>query len=528
MGVDSKLELYTTLYGWLFYNSIWEVLVATGVVFLPFIGMIVDNVLSAYTSEDVESAGNTTLRALEVDFFIAFFIILVAAVPAVPLTASVLSFTPKALINNTSPESVNPAASQSTYGGTISFVDYPNSVDLPVFWYLTLGFASGLNRAVMEDVPRQLDLREYANQLRELSIDDPVLQVEINDFFRDCYIEARSKFLDERPNNQNIRENLNRFGMDDTEWIGSRIFLSEPGYYRSLRSDSVRQGFLYSQLRDVEWDVNYPPVYGKPLCHEWWTNASLGIAQKILNQTDNIEQVAAVAEADWDAAQRRDAIIKAVLLNSPPRWSSRGYDLAYGSSAGVADNNRSIWDRLRNGSQITLAGFGLGMESVTFAAMIRIILEAAPMFQALILMGLYALLPFFIIISRYKFQVLGVGALIFFIVKFWTVLWFFAWWVDQNLIQALYPNPGDLTNLFNIDMTLKRTILNFLTGLMYLVFPVVFSTYLGFAGISAARGLNGASGGFSSGLSGAGQKASKITEVIPLGKIKAMEKSKGK
>ena len=106
-------------------------------------------------------------------------------------------------------------------------------------------------------------------------------------------------------------------------------------------------------------------------------------------------------------------------------------------------------------------------------------------------MGLYTLLPFFILISRYRFSIFMIGALILFIVKFWSVLWFFAWWVDQNLIRAFYPNPGSLTTLFNIDMTLKRVVLNFLTGLMYFIFPLLFSTYLAFAGIGAARGLDG-------------------------------------
>ena len=55
---------------------------------------------------------------------------------------------------------------------------------------------------------------------------------------------------------------------------------------------------------------------------------------------------------------------------------------------------------------------------MSFAAYLRVFLEAAPMVQALILMGLYALLPFFILISRYKFSLLIIGALILFTVKY--------------------------------------------------------------------------------------------------------------
>ena len=76
MAVDSTLELYTTLFGWLFYNSIWDVLVATGIVFLPFLGILLDTIIRSYAGEDAEEAGNTTLRIVEVEFFVAFFVIL--------------------------------------------------------------------------------------------------------------------------------------------------------------------------------------------------------------------------------------------------------------------------------------------------------------------------------------------------------------------------------------------------------------------------------------------------------------------
>jgi hypothetical protein len=43
MTVDSYLELFTTLFGWTFYGILWDVLVGTGIVFLPFLGILIDN-----------------------------------------------------------------------------------------------------------------------------------------------------------------------------------------------------------------------------------------------------------------------------------------------------------------------------------------------------------------------------------------------------------------------------------------------------------------------------------------------------
>jgi hypothetical protein len=454
MSVDSTLELYTTLFGWLFYNSIWEVLVATGIVFIPFLGIVINTVIDTYKNEEAEEAGNTSLRILEVEFFVAFSVIALAAVPALPFSASNLSFTPQALIGHPAQTAVTAENSNSTYGGTVSFANYPNTVDVPLLWYAVLNFSAGFNRAVMEDIPVALDLREYANELRDIRIDDPEIKAELDDFYRDCYVEARSKYFSERPTSAQINALINTYGVTDTEWIGSHIFLQISGYYDSIRSDSIREGFTWSQLRDIEWDVNDHPTYGKPYCSEWWSSATNGLARKVLDETDDMELIAAAAEPGWDAVQRRDAVIRAALLNSPARWTNRGYDLAYGNLTSMYSDDS--WDSINhfidNRPMQAVAAYGLGREALSFATYLRIFLEAAPMLQALILMGLYALLPFFIVMSRYKFSVLIIGSTILFVVKFWTVLWFLAWWVDQNLILALYPDPGDITNLFSFDL----------------------------------------------------------------------------
>ncbi len=501
MAVDSTLELFTTLFGWLFYNSIWDVLVATGIVFLPFLGILVDTIVRSYAREDAQEAANTSLRIIEVEFFIAFFIIVIAAVPVTPLNAVDLSFTPRAVVGSPAQPVATVNNSRTTYGGGISFTGAPATVNVPVFWFAVMSFSSGFNRAVMEAVPLTLNYRGYVDELRDARISNPELRHEINDFFRDCYIEARSKYLAERPRSGAITTLLNRYGPTDPDWIGSHIYQEIPGYYDSIRADSMREGYPWSALRDIEWDAADPPVYGKPFCTEWWQ----GIRQAVLTELSDLDLLSAAAESGWDPVLRRDAIIQMALINSPPRWTTRGYDFAYGNLVDFSVGEPGVMVSVQNAAQQGLAAYGLGKTSVSFAAYLRVFLEAAPMAQALILMGLYALLPFFILLGRYRFSLLILGAVVLFAVKFWTVLWFFAWWADQNLIQALYPDPGSITTLFSTDLTLKRIILNFLTGALYLALPLVLSLYLGLAGIRAAAYLEGVSTNLSRGTAGAGR-----------------------
>ncbi|MGS2722129.1 conjugal transfer protein TraG N-terminal domain-containing protein [Porticoccus sp. GXU_MW_L64] len=501
MAVDSTLELFTTLYGWLFYNSIWDVMVATGMVFLPFLGIMLDTIIRAYAQEEGDEAANTTLRTLEVEFFIAFFVIVIAAVPAMPLNAVDLSFTPRAILGTQAQpiETIN--SSRTTFGGGISFAGAPQQVDVPVFWYAVMGLSAGFNRAVMESVPPSVDFRGYIHELSDAQIEDPKLQNEINDFYRDCFIPARSKYLSERPESAAITTILNNFGRQDTDWIGSHVFQQTAGYYDSLRSSAIRNGFPWSALRDVEWDVTNHPVFGRPYCSEWWPS----IQTRILDQLGDLELLAAAAEPGWDATARRDGITQLTLLNSPPRWTTRGYDLAYGNfvDGATGELNTIIGTAVQNKGQQGLAAYGLVKSSLSYAAYLRVFLEAAPMVQALVLMGLYALLPFFILLSRYKFTLLANGAIILFTVKLWTVLWLFAWWVDQNLIRAFYPEPGAVSTLYSFDLTIKRIILNFLTGGLYILLPLLLTTYFAFAGVHGVLQLDTATRTITSTIAGA-------------------------
>ena len=311
------------------------------------------------------------------------------------------------------------ANSLTTYGSS-AFLSAPHSVDVPVFWLAVMGFSSGFNRAVMEAVPPAIDLRQYVYALRDARIQDPRLIREVNDFYRDCFTEARSKYLRERPSSAAVNTVLVSYGVSDPDWIGSHLYQSIAGYYDTLRADSIREGYPWSQLRDVEWTVADHPIFGKPYCNEWW----LGIRAQLLTELSDIDLVAAAAEPAWDVVFRQDAVIQAALLNSPPRWTTRGYDFAYGNLVdfAVTETEERIFAPIQNFGQQGLAAYGLGKTSATLATVLRIVIEAAPMMQALVLMGLYALLPFFILMSRYKFSLLILGAMILFIVKFWTVL----------------------------------------------------------------------------------------------------------
>ena len=98
MSVDSYLELFTTLFGWTFYGILWDVLVGTGIVYLPFLGILIDNWREPAEGGEFGTVTGLSLRRMEIELFIALLVVVLAGQPAelTALNAATLSYTPPA------------------------------------------------------------------------------------------------------------------------------------------------------------------------------------------------------------------------------------------------------------------------------------------------------------------------------------------------------------------------------------------------------------------------------------------------
>jgi len=382
--------------------------------------------------------------------------------------------------------------SYSTFA-TISFVGHPNSVDIPPWWFGVSQLGSGINRAIMEGIPPRLNFREYINDINTMKINDPLLKQQVNDFYRDCFIPARSKYYKEMPNSPIITTLLKDHGADDVDWIGSRVFLSTAGYYDAIRPMKIIEPFLYSPARDTEWDIavgDTLPTYGRPTCQQWWSGVvgTQGLKAQLVTELSDFDLKMSIVETGFATlAERHDVLINKLLTlhTDIGVFIPRGYDLAYENKIGDDLGGHLI----ERGTKIVTTALGVTVVGSLFGIFLEIFLRAAPMIQALLLMGLTALLPFLLVISRYSLSLLMSGSLAWFSIKFWTVLWYLAYWVDQSLIMSMFPDAGAMT-LSAIGEFNNRIILNVVTGMMYLMFPMLFTLIMSIAGFSAGRQLD--------------------------------------
>lgn len=514
MTVDSYLELFTTLFGWTFYGILWDVLLGTGIVFLPFLGILIDNWREPAEGGEFGSVTSLSLRRMELELFIALLVVVLAGQPAAltPLNAAALNYTPPPTLVDPTPPTATVAAPQSTYG-TSGFTGSSATVNIPVWWYAVLSMTSGFNHALVEGMPSVADMRTYEQQARLATIADPRLRQEVSDFFSQCHIPARSKYQAERPSTAAINTLLTTYGPDDPDWMGSHVYRNTPGYYDTLRPTMQIAGWVFNAARDTEYDAASPPTWGKPYCKEWWEDGSIGLREKLINEADATSAgfsslVVAVAPA-LASEQQNDAVAKTVLTNSPPVWSNN--DL-------VANNSGStgLLNTVANVAKGGLASGGVLAASALFSVTITAILQALPMVQAVLLLGIYALLPMVVVISRYSISMMVTGAMAIFTVKFWSVLWYLAMWVDQNLILSMYPDVNVFLQIFanpgEHDTT--RMLLNMITTSLYLGLPLLWSGMMAWAGVHVGRSINAVEGAFSRSAQDAGRQGANIGKAI--------------
>ncbi len=481
MGVQGYLSLYTTVFGWLQYQNLWDLMTQTGLIYAPFLVMIVRNFYGPVTSQMAKGASSTALHRTVLDVGMMTLVVMVAAVPMVNLNPSKLHYTPLCEQRN---KTVTGSHSGTTYDDTFVL---PTSVKVPVWWYAVIAFSNGLTNAAMVGTPCNPNFSDLQTTLDLSSIQDPALRNAVDEFYNECYVPARSKFLRENPEAPTVSEAGDR---SDTEWMGSHTYDSTPGYYDTLKATQPVPGFAYSPSRDFEYTV--APTWGTPTCKQWWDDSTQGLHERLLN---------AFPPKGWqklenlgypkDSSVVQDKTIKALLSHSAVEGGSPDYT----STHPVAKVG---------------AYAGVWLVKLTYYPMLVALTDALPMLQGILLAALYMLLPMGLVFSRYRVSFIVVASLAIFSVTFWSYLWYLANGLENVLLPAMYPGT---TMLWQMSSNTERIMTLVMSG-MYIGFPMVWSVMMGWFGQQALAGLNSVMGQATSPSRDIGQQAARAPGIV--------------
>ena len=313
----------------------------------------------------------------------------------------------------------------------------------------------------------------------------------IQRFYSECFVPARSRFLTAGSPSGAAAAQIALYGEADTDWIGSHAFRKDPMLYADLYARSEVPGFAFNPSRDV--DVNTAagsPALGRPSCKEWWEASATGLRDKLSASVGMVNTLGAKlrlltpglaeeAHRDWEARL-------AYQKTAPTYVDSELMTNGIGNEMGV------IGRMLRMPANIAGAA-GTGWEAFKASASMKPLIYFMTISQPLILMAMYVFLPIILVFSRYNLSVMFVGAIGIFSVKFWTVMWYIARWMDDNLIASMYPGTNALMEFFvdngATENTYKRLVLNMALMLMYIGLPVLFSGMMAWIGINVGQGV---------------------------------------
>lgn len=458
IGVQSFPELYTTLIGWQLYGQIWTLLTQTGLAYLPFIGIVLRNMAKPYESQETKSATATSQRRMEIDFVTTILLILFGVVPFLNLTPKVISYTPFCQADGKL-QSYHPGDTQTSWDASFTV---PHDVRVPLWWYAVISVAEGFTSATSSMLTCQPNYRKVVTAVNMSQINDPAIKQELQQFGKDCYIPARTQYLQETQKNSSSIQTIDvarkQYGQDDTEWFGSHGFQNT--YYQHFKATQPVTGFNYDATQDINVESNRsnPPIYGTPSCDRWWNDTQNGLKAKLYkalptNYWNEIRPFTDKEKLTEDTAKR---IIQHGFEAAPGAVKAGGY------------------------SELT-TNLGTWFSAVSTYPKIYAAQQSAPIIQAVLLALIYIFLPFALVFSGYKPKAFVIGAIIIFSIIFWSFIWHFISYLDSTLIQSLYGESklDQLSaNAFLVDMII---------GILIIVAPLFWFSFMNSMGIAVGE-----------------------------------------
>lgn len=498
------LEYYLTLAAWIVHNGIWAIVVTSGVIALPFLAIIIGEWLNVRTEgADEGNKGVLSSQRIENRIWVAIVVIMFACVPTIDVDLATIQFD----TSRSAQCQVNVPLPTDT-GWSQSFTTLNNqSAKVPVWWAFMHMLSRSVTGAAVAAIPCGTDLRQMRMEVNATRIDDPVLAQEVADFTHDCYGPARAKLFMTRPE-------LDESQRHDATWIGSRFFLSQPGYYDTYRAKNPRDGWAYDDARDAGL-AQMPSGAGYPTCNQWWNDADNGLRARLLEQVDpNLLNRIAGWAGFLSRTEVDDSVVRAIAA---PRQQKLNQGNVYADYGGQIDKT------LPNIVTRAAGDVGMAVGSLAFFPATDVVRQALPMVMSLLKMALIISTPLLFTLATYDIRAFVTISCVYFalyFVDFWFEL---ARWIDSTILDALYgwgwgwnrPH-SNFDPVMGLNNATGDMLLNFVMASMFIVLPTFWVAALSWVGIQAGGALKG----LGDGTSGAGRAGAQGAPTMSGGKLK--------
>lgn len=506
-SASNYLSLYTSTMGWSIYNEIINILAATGIIYIPFISLLVNALIESRKREDADQHMSMAMNAV----WLKIFIIILVVVPIFEISASKIKFTKYScssqLVKTSSDTYLNgdtTSYSNTTAGKQILL--NAQSIKVPFWWLLWNNVFHGIGAASSASLPCKANIRTLANDIDAIAISDPILRSETSEFHKACWRPAISEYYRKKPAAPSSIEDI----ATDISWAGSQFFLQTTGYYDFYRAKFPLKSFAYDEARDGMIVAAKYAEGGYPHCKEWWSDSSNGLRKRLVAEfpLDTIDQISVyftnpAGSFPSNLTSAREQVENTVLREKMTSDKALQGSLSDISSIYTGDD--------QFGAQIIQDAFtsiGLAYKSAGHYTEMRLVKQLAPVVQSIVILTFIVLLPFMILIGNYQTDSVVALTMFYFSVAMWPFLFDFADWIDAFLIEGTVFGVNETkTEFAGISHILRQTnfmwAIDFLTSALYIALPILLTTLMNMAGSHMGKEMAQSLEGWTSASSGA-------------------------
>lgn len=281
MLVNNPLEIYTTVLGVGMYDQVFNVLLGVGIAYFPLVGIFFNAIREAL-SGDLKDTAPMAFGHAVVNLILYILVMMVFVVPTHTIDVTSVSYKNTCASGSVDATYGNTGTTYDNIFGDVTYDEHK----LPPGIFAVLGYASGITNSLIVSLPCKTDISKLQATINDTSLPSE-LSNEIQQFKKDCYNAAKSKFARQKPDESTYSAVIDKHGgQDDLAWMGSYVYQSM--YYNDLRPSIPVKSFSYATHPDPyaaqneQAGANDPNDGGYPTCSEWWSDSSSGLEARIV------------------------------------------------------------------------------------------------------------------------------------------------------------------------------------------------------------------------------------------------------
>lgn len=421
MMVNNPLQLYAVVIGCKLYQSLFQIFMGFGLVFIPLVVTFANALLTLF-EQGLEGGASSAKGQVSLGLLVYYLGFLLFALPFYPLDVKGMLYTPVCAVKGVTPSHLGDTG--TTYDKAFDTLRY-EGISIPFGLALVLTGVSGITNAAMVSLPCKTDVSAISTTI-DTTVLTPQLTRQITDFTNSCFLPAKTAFLHVPPNAKSYQTLQNDFGgAADMNWLGSHVF--QTLYYDRLMATSPVTGFEAA---------SYPGPYAKnnaqagvpqgqwgyPTCNQWWNAPTVGIKAKLVTLANDHSPhnahlgalpLSTQLSAWWQTVKptgtktgnriKSEDIIAHGVLQAHHRAFGFTYTGGMNMNGAVADMTHTGYPAKM--AKNIMAQAGMGIHAVENSIKRKELAMEIPIVQAIILGFLLMIGPIVVIIGGYRAKV---------------------------------------------------------------------------------------------------------------------------